>query len=67
MKLRLKQLEQRVIGEALGWHYRKPYDLEQWLESPGALIAHLNRLDIACASLIEERKKQKQKRERPEP
>ncbi len=59
MKLRIKQLEHRVIGEAMGWHARKPYSLHEWMATPDALLAYLTRIDAACEELLQERQKAK--------
>ena len=62
MKDRRKQLEQRVIGEVLGWHNRTPYDYERWLENPNALVAYLKRWDAAASALMTERNRIKKLR-----
>ncbi len=64
MKNRLRQLENRVLGEVIGWHMRKPYPLIEWVhgDEPAA-IAPLKRIDEACAALLAERARVKEEKE----
>jgi hypothetical protein len=60
VKNRLRQLENRVLGEAMGWHARKPFALSEWIHhAEGHAIEQLRRIDSACAALLEERKRVK--------
>ncbi len=60
---RLKSLEQRLLGEVMGWHARKPFELVHWAEDNlRVLYANLDRIDVACAALLAERKRVKELR-----
>lgn len=64
MKDRRKSLEQRVLGEVMGWHARRPHSLLEWLkDSPDALLANLQRIDNACGALLAERARIKKLRD----